>query len=135
MMARVALIGDNSVEYVEKLLQIWEDCDCAVLIDWRIPFERIVEMMREAEVKYCYIGRECLNEKIAYDITDIEFKVYESSGSKPRLLPDAVRNRFKPSYSRSEAVVIYSSGTTGKAKGVILSHYVINANADAIIGY
>ena len=61
-MARAALIGDNSIEYIEKLLQIWEDGDCAVLIDWRIPFECIVEMMCEAEVKYCYIGKEFLNE-------------------------------------------------------------------------
>lgn len=53
-MVRAALIGDNSIEYIEKLLQIWEDGDCAVLIDWRIPFERMVEMMRETEVKYCY---------------------------------------------------------------------------------
>ena len=135
MMARAALIGDNSIEYIEKLLQIWEDGDCAVLIDWRIPFECIVEMMCEAEAKYCYIGKEFLNEKIADDITGIEFKVFESSGSKPCLLPDAVRKRFKPNYSSSEAVVIYSSGTTGKARGVILSHYAINTNADAIIGY
>ena len=54
-MVRAALIGDNSIEYIEKLLQIWEDGDCAVLIDWRIPFERMVEMMRETEVKYCNI--------------------------------------------------------------------------------
>ena len=134
-MVRAALIGDNSIEYIEKLLQIWEDDDCAVLIDWRIPFERMVEMMREAEVKYCYIDRECLNGKNAEDVTDIEFKAYESSGREPRLLPDAVRNCFKANYSRSEAVVIYSSGTTGKAKGVILSHYAINTNADAIIRY
>lgn len=54
-MVRAALIGDNSIEYIEKLLQIWEDGDCAVLVDWRIPLERMVEMMRETEVKYCYI--------------------------------------------------------------------------------
>ena len=30
---------ENSVEYVEKLLYIWNSGDCAVLLDWRIPFE------------------------------------------------------------------------------------------------
>lgn len=38
-MARVALIGDNSIEYVNTLLDIWNSGDCAVLIDWRIPFQ------------------------------------------------------------------------------------------------
>ena len=85
-MVRAALIGDNSIEYIEKLLQIWEDGDCAVLVDWRIPLERMVEMMRETEVKYCYICEQFLNEKLADDITGIEFKVYESSSSKLRLL-------------------------------------------------
>lgn len=31
-MSRVALIGENSVEYVDKLLDIWNNGDCAVLL-------------------------------------------------------------------------------------------------------
>ena len=38
-MLRIALIGENSVEYVDKLLDIWNSGDCAILLDWRIPFE------------------------------------------------------------------------------------------------
>lgn len=33
-MSRVALIGENSVEYVNALLDIWNNGDAAVLIDW-----------------------------------------------------------------------------------------------------
>ena len=36
-MRRVALIGENSIEYVNVLLNIWNAGYSAVLIDWRIP--------------------------------------------------------------------------------------------------
>ena len=32
-MARVAFIGDNSIEYISSLLDIWNNGDCAVLIE------------------------------------------------------------------------------------------------------
>lgn len=43
-MSRVALIGENSVEYVDKLLDIWNNGDCGVLLDWRIPFQTAIQM-------------------------------------------------------------------------------------------
>ena len=54
-MSRVALIGENSIGYVETLLRIWNNNDCAVLLDWRIPFPTAVEMMIEADVHTCFI--------------------------------------------------------------------------------
>lgn len=54
-MSRIALIGENSVEYVNALLDIWNNNDCAVLIDWRIPFKTAVKMMAEAGVTRCCI--------------------------------------------------------------------------------
>lgn len=53
-MNRVALIGENSIGYVNALLDIWNYGDCAVIIDWRIPFETAVDMMKEADVKKAY---------------------------------------------------------------------------------
>ncbi|MCI8332351.1 MAG: hypothetical protein HFE78_05965 [Clostridiales bacterium] len=46
-MGRVALIGENSIEYIEKLIHILNSGDCAVLLDWRIPPQTAIEMMRE----------------------------------------------------------------------------------------
>ena len=134
-MGRVALIGENSVEYIETLLKIWRDGNCAVLIDWRIPLDRIVEMMREADVKYCCIDKKYYIDKIAERVKDLDFRIYETSSHGSCILPGTVGEMFKTNYSREEAVVIYSSGTTGKARGIILSHYAINTNADAIIKY
>jgi long-chain acyl-CoA synthetase len=134
-MDRIALIGENSIEYVDKLLDIWNKGNCAVLIDWRIPPMVASEMMIEAGVQACFIERLVYDKGGAVWSSEIRFVTFERTGNSAVLLPDWIYSKFRQRYSRDEAIVIYSSGTTGKSKGVILSHYVINSNADAIIEY
>ena len=134
-MSRVALIGENSIGYVDTLVDIWNNGDCAVLLDWRIPSSTAIEMMIEADVHTCFIEKGLFN-KIENQIPDsIDFVTYEKQNSSAELLPNCIYEKFHENYGRNEAVVIYSSGTTGKSKGIILSHFAINTNADAIIDY
>lgn len=134
-MSRVALIGENSIGYVNALLDIWNHGDCAVLIDWRIPFETAVDMMKEADVKKCYIETGVYPEIFDEEHSSVLLERYEKLNLKAEELPSSIYDKFRENYSKEEAVVIYSSGTTGKSKGIILSHFAINMNADAIIDY
>ena len=133
-MSRIALIGENSNEYISKLIDIWNDGDCALLIDWRIPSTKAVEMMRDAGAKKCIIEKKFLTSDFDL-LQDIEYITYEKQENKTEYLTCEIRDKFQSRYSTDEAVVIYSSGTTGKARGIILSHYAINSNADSIIDY
>lgn len=134
-MSRVALIGENSTEYINTLINIWNSGDCAVLIDWRIPFQAAVEMMNEAEVHKCYVDKKQFDKGFNKDYEGITFLPFERKTNLAELLPRSTYDNFKPNYGEDEAIILYSSGTTGKAKGIILSHFAINTNADAIIDY
>lgn len=134
-MARIGLIGNNSVGYVEKLIGIWNNGDCAVLLDFRIPMKTLTEMMREADVSVCIVGNSLYQAEIEHLPCDIQFVPFDDSCKSGVVLPSEIIGQFKDNYSSNEAVVIYSSGTTGKSKGIILSHFAINTNADAIIDY
>jgi len=132
---RVALVGENSTEYVDVLLDIWNRGDCAVLLDWRIPAQAKVSMMQEANICECYIEKDKLDESLIAISHRISFFTFEKKHNSVECLPASVYQKFKSNYSLSEALILYSSGTTGRSKGVILSHYAINTNADAIAKY
>lgn len=134
-MSRVALIGENSIEYIDLLLDIWNHGDCALLLDWRIPFQALLLLMEEADVHSCYIEKNFFRQDMLPSTLDIKFELFERKSNSTEYLPKEIYSKFQENYSRDEAVVIYSSGTTGKSKGVILSHFAIQSNADSIIDY
>lgn len=134
-MARIALIGKNSIQYVTLLIDIWNSGDCAVLIDWQTPFYTAIEMMRDAGVTSCYVQAGLWDKYDLNAFSEIEMQHFSVDNAMTFELPTCIYDKFHANYDYSEAVVIYSSGTTGKSKGVILSHFAINTNADAIIGY
>lgn len=134
-MSRVGLIGENSIEYINKLLDIWNAGDCAVLIDWRIPFKTAVNMLKEASVNKCYIDKKIIDKYSNKYLDNISFDYFQQKNNAVELLSSDIYDKFRENYSKNEAIVLYSSGTTGKSKGIILSHFAINTNADAIIDY
>lgn len=134
-MSNIAIIGKNSVDYISLLLDIWSHGDCAVLLDWQTPFSTALRMLKEADVEKCYVedGLHIINTDCLP--SEIEFFSYKCNSHQTNILPASCYHQYTPNYSEQDAVVIYSSGTTGAAKGIVLSYYAINTNADAILDY
>jgi long-chain acyl-CoA synthetase len=133
-MKRVAIIGDNSVEYVRLLIDMWNKRYCVALIDYHTPLIAAMEIMLECGIYECYIDSAIINGELPLN-SPITFYPYVCETREAQNLPFDVYNNYYDNYSYDDAVILFSSGTTGKAKGIVLSHYAINTNADAIIDY
>lgn len=136
-MKYVGIIAENSFEYVESLLSIWNDDNVAVLIDWRLPIEQIQNSLIKANVSKCYIWCELTKiiNSLKKNNNNIEICCISCLNNKYNDLPIAVREKYHDNYTDNAAIIFFSSGTTGKSKGVILTHSAIQKNADAIIKY
>ena len=112
-MSRIALIGKNSVNYLSLLIDIWNNGNCAVLIDWQTPFYTAMEMMREARVRLCYVQDDLWVNDTLDEFSEIEIQRFSTDNEITFRLPECLYDKFVPKYNRTEAVIIYSSGTTG----------------------
>lgn len=132
-MSRIGIISDNSISYVETLLTIWNNGDSAVLVDWRIPPQKAIQLLSIAGVEKCYV--ESNHYKAFSQRGNINWVEMPLACKDTNKLPDSVLNLFNESYNAEEAIVFFSSGTTGFSKGISLSHKAIQINADAVIDY
>lgn len=57
MNRRIAIISDNSIEYVKKIIEIWNNGDSVVLMDWRIPFPTIIKNIKLANAKFVILKK------------------------------------------------------------------------------
>ena len=132
---RIGLTEKNSVEYVEKLLRIWNSGNSAVLVDCDSPQSAAFSMLAGSGAAQCFADRTTADRYCDTAPPSFEMTCYPTEYGMPCVLPESVRDMYTPRYDENEAVVILSSGTTGKRKGISLSHRAISSNADSIIDY
>lgn len=132
MNKRIGLIGDNSIEFVQNLLKIWKENDCAVIIDYRIPIKTAIKMLRKSKVSECIIDYRLLKNN---DIEKVKFKPYIVKNNNQYLIPKSVYDEFHFNNSNDEAVILFSSGTTSVSKGIVLTYASINKNSELVASY
>lgn len=72
----------------------------------------------------CFLEQKIFdNARQSIDNSGIRFVLYTVSDQTVNLLPYEVAAKYLENYSNDEAIVIYSYGTTGKSKGIIIPFF------------
>ncbi len=130
-----ALLGTSSIAYITCLLGTTLNGNLAVPIDPQLPPEEIMDNINRADVTVLFYDRrfQPLTETmraVCPQVTDyVCFNPEGESGSLKALLEQNEPAALEPVDPMKCACILYTSGTTGKSKGVMLSHANLIDNA------
>lgn len=134
---KIAIIGENSYEWLLAYFAILGSGNTAVPLDRDLPVDDLLYNINNSESKAIFYSDvyKDVAEKLKGLETGIEMyfpkaDIYDMI-AEGRKLMEAGDNSFKSAEVKPDdlAVIVYTSGTTGKAKGVMLTQRNIASNA------
>jgi fatty-acyl-CoA synthase len=128
---RIAYLGKNSDIYFELLLGAMKANVVMAPVNWRLAGPEIAFIVRDCKAPVLFVGPEFVEQiaNIKSQLPDVRTLVASEGGAPPGWLGftawrDA-QNGDDPNFPispRDIAIQLYTSGTTGKPKGAMLSH-------------
>lgn len=120
---RVALVGQNSTEYVVALIAIWRIGAVAVPLNFRFPIENLKSIFKSIPVDFAIITKELFP-----DFTGIWPII--SWDDVTRQMEESRISELDESAPHNEAVIILTSGSTSEGKAVVLTYSNLCKNAE-----
>ncbi|MBQ7957892.1 MAG: AMP-binding protein [Clostridia bacterium] len=134
---KIAVIGENSYEWLLAYFAILGSGNTAVPLDRDLPIDDLLYNVKNSECKAVFFSKvyRDVAEKFREQDSGIEMyfpkaEIYDLI-AEGRKLMEAGDNSFKAAEVKPDdlAAIVYTSGTTGKSKGVMLTQRNITSNA------
>ena len=141
--SRISTISYNHINTVIQYFAAWSIGATVVPVNVSEEPDRIKYILQSSGTKLALVKREYYEkiEKIAHELA-IDFIIHGNDGLEPaegiKIFEDEIAKQsvvLEPDESvnqETEALIVYTSGTTGLPKGVVLTQYNLMVDADGI---
>jgi len=127
---RVAIVAKNCVEYLEILYGIWHAGAAAVPANAKLHAAEIRFILEHSGARICFVSPELEAEVAAQAPARLERLITIGSKDYAALFACAPA-ALAPRRDDDLAWLFYTSGTTGRPKGAMLTHGVLSTASDA----
>jgi long-chain acyl-CoA synthetase len=137
---RVGLQSENRVEWGIAYLAILAAGAVVVPLDAQLQEREVGEILETADARFCIVSareRATVEAARAARVPDLRLIALDDEPDLPSL-PEALRSFADPPAHEPRgapddlAVLLFTSGTTGQAKGVMLSHLNLLSNVEGV---
>jgi long-chain acyl-CoA synthetase len=128
---KVAIFSENRPEWIYAFFAVWERCGVNVPIDFMSSEDELFYILNDSKPVCIFTSKnnkeKVLNVKLKLDY-DIKVLVFEEIDFSSQIF----ENKECQKLEEDIAVILYTSGTTGQPKGVMLSYKNLLSNIKSI---
>lgn len=138
----IALIGTSSVEWITAYMAVVTSNNTAVPLDSALPFADILDLLNRSDTQGVFLDKkfESLAALIKANCPKVR-KIWMLSGEAAEntetisdlIASGAEASKPEPPEEDDISMIVYTSGTTGKSKGVMLTQSNLYCNIEAIL--
>lgn len=127
---RVAFFGKNSPDFYYALFGVAKTRGCFTPLSWRLSVPELADQIKDSGTKLAIVERESeamWNEACVLAGAKVETILIDATDTLERQVANLAATPPTAVISEEDgAIQLYTSGTTGRSKGVILTHGSVN---------